>query len=459
MSKQDSKLVSIIIRTKNEEKWISACLSKVFDQTYKNIEVILVDNNSTDNTVDKAKLFPVKVFHYKDKAFLPGKAINLGIRVSNGYYIVCLSGHCIPTNKYWLENLITNLKDKNVAGVYGRQEPLSYTNDLDKRDLLTVFGLDKKIQLKDSFFHNANSCFRKDFWNEFQFDEDVTNIEDRVWGAEVIKAGFKIIYEPNSSVYHWHGINHALDPKRAKNIVQILESLNPKKISEKSFPPEDLEITAIIPIKGLSRDIGGEKLLKYTIDSALESKFINNIVVSTDSQETADFAKSQGVMAPFLRPQELSMEYVAITDVLMYTLKQIECLNIKSDLIVLLEETYPFREKNLVDNMISQLLQKGFETIVAGRPEKAGIWVHPKNEEISLINDGIMPTSFKESNATVSLMGLTSVTHPSCIREGDLLSGHYGIFPVKNTLSSFQIKSETSEKLTIDLIKVWKNNR
>ena len=48
-------LVSIVIRTKNEEKWIESCLKSVFNQNYKNFEVILVDNKSTDNTVKIAK--------------------------------------------------------------------------------------------------------------------------------------------------------------------------------------------------------------------------------------------------------------------------------------------------------------------------------------------------------------------------------------------------------------------
>ena len=41
-------LVSIIIRTKNEERWITLCLNAVFSQSYKNFEVIIIDNNSTD---------------------------------------------------------------------------------------------------------------------------------------------------------------------------------------------------------------------------------------------------------------------------------------------------------------------------------------------------------------------------------------------------------------------------
>ena len=52
-----SKKCSIIIRTKNEERWINSCLSAVYEQTYKNIEVIIVDNNSSDRTIDNAKIF------------------------------------------------------------------------------------------------------------------------------------------------------------------------------------------------------------------------------------------------------------------------------------------------------------------------------------------------------------------------------------------------------------------
>ena len=56
---------SIIIRTKNEERWIDFCLKKVFEQKDINFEVIIIDNYSTDKTVDKAKKFPVKIYKPK----------------------------------------------------------------------------------------------------------------------------------------------------------------------------------------------------------------------------------------------------------------------------------------------------------------------------------------------------------------------------------------------------------
>ena len=149
------KLISIIIRTRNEERWIKKCLASVYNQNYKNIEVVLVDNQSTDKTVDKAKKFGIDKIVEITK-YMPGYALNQGIKESRGDYIVCLSGHCIPIDEHWLSNLYNNFIDDDVAGVYGKQEPMSFSSDSDKRDLTLVFGMDKRIQKKDNFFHNTN---------------------------------------------------------------------------------------------------------------------------------------------------------------------------------------------------------------------------------------------------------------------------------------------------------------
>ena len=76
--------------------------------------------------------------------------------------MVFISSHCIPVDKFWLKNLVNAIEENSkYAGVYGRQEPMSFSSPSDKRDLLLVFGLDRKIQEKDSFFHNANSIIKK----------------------------------------------------------------------------------------------------------------------------------------------------------------------------------------------------------------------------------------------------------------------------------------------------------
>lgn len=443
----ESKLVSIIIRTKNEERWVSACLRNVFKQTYKNIEVIIVDNQSTDHTIVKVKEFPVKIITI-DKYF-PGKAINEGIRASTGEYLCCLSGHCIPVSDLWLENLVSDLDQENIAGVYGRQEPLAFTSDLDKRDLISLFGLDKKKQIKDSFFHNANSAFRRDTWEKYPFNEEVTNIEDRVWGEQVIKNGLNIVYEPEASVYHWHGIHQNMNVQRAKSIVKILETLDNFNSQGKHQTPEDLKILAVIPVKENILMLNDQPLILHTINSAKKSKYITDIAVATDNEDLASFAKDNGIELVVHRPDTLSEEYIDIFDVVSYAVDSLREQGKLYDVIVLLEEIYPFRKEGLIDEIINQLVAEGHDTVLAGQSENRSVWLTIKDQTklLGQENGMPMPSSFKQSKATIGLIGMCCVTHSASLRNNSIFSGSVGIFEINDLFSKLVIRSQQELEL------------
>ena len=154
---------------------------------------------------------------------------------------------------------------------------MSYSSVLDKRDLITIFGLDKKVQINDPFFHNANSAFRKDLWKKIPFDNKATNIEDRIWGKKVISKGYKIIYEPKASVFHWHGVHQDLDPIRASNVVGIIENLDSELYKYDPQKIEDLNIAEIIPINGKKINLKKKDILKYTVETLKKSSLIKTI--------------------------------------------------------------------------------------------------------------------------------------------------------------------------------------
>lgn len=445
--------VSIVIRTKNEERWIESCLKEVFNQTYNNFEVIIVDNESTDQTIVKAESFPVKVLSLTN--FTPGRAINLGVSESKGEIIVILSGHCIPVNDKWLQNLISNLDAPDVAGVYGRQEPMSFSSDNDKRDLITVFGLDKKIQKKDPFFHNANSAVRKKFLDNFPFDEEVTNVEDRVWGMEVIKNGYKIIYEPLASVYHYHGINHNMHPNRTRNVVRILESIgkenskiNPKYL--RSFDSSSLKITVFIPSIGDLEMCEDTPFIFYTIKRALEAKHVNKVVVLTDNKKTATICKQLGAEVPFLRPPNLSSPNSSIQDVLKYGVLQLREMNYQTDLCVVLYKNYPFRTTSFIDDLIERFIREGADCMIPMKDEGRAIW-KKSNENVQTINP-FMPRNLKKDQFLVSHFGLGFVTHAQYIIDGSLgFDKKVYSYPLYDTLSSLEIR----DKDTISSISVF----
>jgi CMP-N-acetylneuraminic acid synthetase len=432
--------LSLIIRTKNEERWISSCLKSVFAQNHKDFEVIIVDNESTDSTLAKVAQFPIeKIVHCQN--YIPGKSLNLGIAKAEGDFIVCLSGHCIPTNEKWLENLLLNFDDPKVAGVYGRQEPLSFTSPADKRDLMLVFGPERRVQEKDSFFHNANSMVRKSVLDKIPFDDKVTNIEDRVWAQEILNKGYKIVYEPSASVYHYHGIHQEGNVQRCTNVVKIMENLSGSTYEANHITMlNDMKIAAIIPIKGESRSISGVPLLQYAINSAKASKYINSVVVSTDNKQTVNAAQKMGADFVFLRDQALSRNYVGLEKVYKYTLEFLEKSGVFPDIVVLLEVTYPFRDEGLLDNMIDKIVYEGLDTILPARIESNAIWVEEEGE-MKRIDEGFVPRQYKRP-VYLSYKGLCCVTRPEFIRSEEVFGNNIGVFKVENPYSCLEIRNE-----------------
>jgi len=445
-----NKLVSIIIRTKNEENWISVCLEKIFKQNYKNFEVIIVDNNSTDKTVKRALEYKVKIV--KIKKFLPGKAINLGIKKSRGDIIVCLSAHCIPVNDNWLKNLIKPLENRQIAGAYGRQEPYSFSSDFDKRDLLNTFGLDKKIQKKDSFFHNANSAFTKKIWKKFLFDENVTNIEDRIWGNNIIKAGYKIFYTPDASVFHYHGIHQDLDPIRCKKIVNILESFKGEFQSSQIKENTKNKILAIVPQREKTKfynNNNNNNLISFTINELKQSKKIKEIVVSTNDNITKKISENLGAKVPFLRPKNLSESYVDLNSVLKFTLDKLENNNKFFDIIVIASENYPLRKKKLFDKMINKLILGNYDTVIACRTEKGSVWQKNKLKTLKILDNSI-PSEIKNQKTLIANIGYACVTRPNKIRNNDILNGKVYFYEIDDNNSFFEIQNDKNFKTFIN---------
>ncbi len=432
-------MVSIIIRTKNEERWITACLTSVFNQDYKDFEVILVDNESSDKTIEKALNYNIaRVITCKD--YRPGLALNMGIRESKGEYVVCISGHCIPVDNNWLSNLLRNIGDNEVAGVYGRQESLAFTSDSDKRDLSIIFGLDRKVQTKDSFFHNANSMIRRNLWNEVPFDETVTNIEDRIWAQKILQKGYKVIYEPDASVYHYHGIHQDGEAERCVNVVRILETITPESKNGFHINIDKLNVVTIIPVRGKIDYIGDKPLIEYTLKHALSSQHVNQVIVSTDNPELAKLSEQMGAQAPFLRDESFSKDFIDIEKVLQYSLNQIETLKIYPDLVVYLEITFPFRPEGLIDSMIEQLVKGGFDSVIAAKKENKSIW-REGDGRIEKIDEGHVPRQYKKASY-IGIKGLCCVTHPEFIREATLLGKNIGIYEVNDMISPLEVREE-----------------
>ena len=437
-------MISIIVRTKNEERWIRPCLEGILRQKVDHpVEVVLVDNASTDKTIERARAICPDLILVQLTEFLPGHALNEGIRASSGEYLVCLSAHCPPVDDMWLANLLRNFDEPGVAGVYGRQVPTRFTTPVDKRDLLLTFGTERRVQVRDTFFHNANSMIPRAIWDRFPFDEEITNIEDRLWGKEVIQAGLRIVYEPDASVFHHHGIHQDNRPDRARNIINILEQHLPDLRPDRHgspFDPETQEITVIIPLRGDDDSVDfHEKLVARTMASVRESRYVKRILAATDSEAIAEMVRGMGAEVPFLRPKELSAPGIRVDDVLKQFLLQLEDDGYYPDIVVPLEVTYPFRPAGLLDEVIMHLLADGFDTVVAGLPEYRACWRRGGDGD-SLLTD-VDKVREKREPLHIGVPGLACATYPHLIRAGNRVGSRVGIVETHDPIAGIEIRT------------------
>lgn len=445
--------ISLIIRTHNEEKWIGECLRAVRNQTIDDTEIILVDNLSTDKTVEKAKNICPGLTLVQIDDYYPGLALNKGIRASDSKFFVCLSAHCIPVDKRWLETFRQNFDEyDDIAGVYGRQVPIESSDPIDKRDLLRTFGPEKRLQTEDTFFHNANSMIRRDVWEAYPFDEEVTNIEDQIWANKVLNDGYKIVYEPEAAVYHHHGINQGNDRERTRSVVRtmennaILDEDDPAAdLDANPFDPIESDIVCLVPIRQQT-DSGvdtNEALIKETIRSVADSEYIDDVFLTTDAEHVAANAAQWGASDAIIRPPELSAKDIDVIEVYNYTLEQLESGGRYPDLVVTVDITHPFRPSGFIDDIILYLVENGYDTVVPVYPEYRPSWIE-RDDELERLHD--TPVRAEREPVQIGLFSLGTVMYPHVLRKQNRLAGDLGLYHVDNPLATIEIRERDDLK-------------
>lgn len=130
---------------------------------------------------------------------------------------------------------------------------------------------------------------------------------------------------------------------------------------------------AIIPARGGSKgipnkniiEVEGKPLIAYTIEPALQSKYLDRIIVSTDSKRIAEISKTYGAEVPFLRPSNLATNEAKTIDVVIHA---IDSLTETYDYVVVLQPTQPLRTTEQIDEAIEQIVDKKQESLVSVEP-------------------------------------------------------------------------------------------
>ena len=124
-----SKAVSVVVCGFNEEKNWEGLVEKLLEQDYPNFEIVLVNDQSTDNTK-----FIFKQWEYNPKIKLVdigedikkglGKkfALTLGIKAAKNDYLLLTDADCYPRDKYWISSMVQHFSNKTIVLGYGAYE-------------------------------------------------------------------------------------------------------------------------------------------------------------------------------------------------------------------------------------------------------------------------------------------------------------------------------------------------
>ncbi len=212
-------LVSVIIVNFNGRAFLKKCLSSLMEQTYPSLEVIFVDNGSTDGSLEYVEKHFSKVKTLENgENFGFAKANNIGIRASSGDLIATLNNDT-EASPCWIASLVTAMLSDDLVGMCASRmlfmrDPgmINSTGICISRSGACwdrgMFELDRgQYSMGEVFGPCAGAAlYRREMLDQVGlFDEDFfAYMEDADLAFRGRAAGWKCVFVPEASVYHYH---------------------------------------------------------------------------------------------------------------------------------------------------------------------------------------------------------------------------------------------------------------
>lgn len=224
-------LVSIVIRTLNEEKYLEELLEAISCQksTLFEIETVIVDSGSTDKTLEIADRYKCRITHISKEEFTFGRSLNLGSNFADGDILVYVSGHCIPVNDCWVDELCKPIVDGVSSYVYGGQVGRDTTKFSEIQLFKKYFPAFSKVPQKGFFINNANAAISRNAWKIYKFNEEITGLEDMELAKRLCDHEYgKIAYIAEAKVYHIHDESWQQTRRRYEREAIALQKIMPE---------------------------------------------------------------------------------------------------------------------------------------------------------------------------------------------------------------------------------------
>ena len=194
-------LVSIIIPIYNVEKYLDRCIKTIVDQTYNNLEIILVDDGSPDNSLVICEKWEkqdnrIRVIHKENGGV--SSARNIGLEIATGEYISFIDPDDIIHPNYY-DILMSQIG--NADCIICSFKKFSNEIEFENRYIYTTENMNSMEAIKRGFFNNSdifyvvwNKIIKTDIAKKQRFNEEMKNGEDSLFAYNVIISCNEIKY-------------------------------------------------------------------------------------------------------------------------------------------------------------------------------------------------------------------------------------------------------------------------
>ncbi len=232
MKHSNQPLISVIIAIYNPGKYLRPCLDSIVNQTYKNLEIILVDDGSTDDSLSVCKEYAEKdnriIVHHKENSGVSATR-NQGIRLAHGDYFSFIdSDDILEPDAY--EYMISLVKEHGADAVnyehyitYPDREIIHKLSD-------NNYGLFEKDQAIAQLVHNVmfawNKLFSKKIITNLYFDESIARGEDSLFSIFAFDKADKIWFEQRPLYHYIQSNNSAVRGKFRESQLSAVKLIN-----------------------------------------------------------------------------------------------------------------------------------------------------------------------------------------------------------------------------------------
>ena len=232
-------LVSVLLPAYNVEEYIKECLDSIINQTYKNLEIIIVDDYSTDKTKELIKEYVkkdsrIKFLQNKQNLGLPATR-NVALKEAKGEYFYFMDTDDFIDLDY-IQSFVDVVKNTNADVVVANNLYLYYSNQKLNNLFPRKFNKKRFIHKKQYKKLIDNTVTGYYVWNKFvksslmregniTFKEDVVFGEDQLFSFKILSSAKKIVWNDTKSFYYYRRRSDSLTSKNFAPNIKRLESL------------------------------------------------------------------------------------------------------------------------------------------------------------------------------------------------------------------------------------------